>query len=53
MIFAFYSIYNFRELSRYGRDSAFPEKKDYIPNVNIEYVDESGRLMNTKEVSIT
>ncbi len=40
----------FRELSRYGRESYFPEKKDYNPNVNIEYVDDTGRLLNTKEV---
>ena len=41
-----------RELSRYDRDSAFPEKKEYRPNVRIEYVDDDGRLLNTKEVSI-
>ena len=38
-----------RELSRFDRDSSFPEKKGYVPNVNIEYVDDHGRVLNTKE----
>ncbi len=42
-------MYSFRELSRFGRESAFPEKKSYVPNVRIEYVDDSGRVLNTKE----
>ena len=40
-----------RDLSRYDRDASFPEKKGYKPNVKIEYVDDSGRLLNTKEVN--
>ena len=39
-----------RELSRYDRDASFPEKKGYKPVVKIEYVDDSGRLLNSKEV---
>lgn len=39
-----------RELSRYDRESAFPEKREYRPNVKIEYVDDDGRLLSTKEV---
>ncbi len=38
-----------RELSRFDRDSSFTEKKGYTPNVKIEYVDDSGRVLNTKE----
>ena len=41
-----------RELSRYDRESAFPEKREYRPNVKIEYVDEDGRLLSTKEVRV-
>ena len=29
---------------------AFAEKKDYVPEVNIEYVDDHGRLLTAKEV---
>ena len=29
---------------------AFVEKKDYVPEVNIEYVDDHGRLLTAKEV---
>eukprot|EP01136_Pigoraptor_vietnamica_P002452 Opistho-1_new@30456 len=32
-----------------GFGPAFSEKKEYKPNVVIEYVDESGRVMNPKE----
>ena len=39
-----------RELSRYERDQSFPEKKGYTPDVKLEYVDEKGRLLSTKEV---
>ena len=42
-----------RELSRYDRDSAFPEKKEYRPNVRIEYVDDDGRQLTTKEVRVS
>lgn len=41
-----------RELSKYVRDASFPEKKNYDPKVKIEYVDDSGRLLNTKEVRL-
>lgn len=34
----------------HGRDMAFVEKKDYVPEVNIEYVDDHGRLLTAKEV---
>ena len=36
-----------REFSRFTSD--FPEKKGYVPNVTIEYVDDHGRILNTKE----
>lgn len=39
-----------RELSRFDRDQSFPEKKGYNPDVKLEYVDEKGRLLSTKEV---
>lgn len=39
-----------RELSRYERDQSFPEKKGYTPDIKLEYVDEKGRLLTTKEV---
>jgi hypothetical protein len=39
-----------RELSRYERDQSFPEKKGYTPDVKLEYVDDKGRLLSTKEV---
>ena len=42
-----------RELSRFGRESSFVEKKGYTPDVHIEYVDDHGRLLNTKEVGIS
>ena len=41
-----------RELSRYDRESAFPEKREYRPNVKIEYVDDDGRILSTKEVRV-
>ena len=34
------------------RDMAFPEKKNYTPEVNIEYVDNLGRLLPPKEVLV-
>ena len=30
-----------------------PEKKNYVPNPKIEYVDDGGRVLNTKEVRHT
>lgn len=39
-----------RELSRYERDQSFPEKKGYTPHVKLEYVDDKGHLLSTKEV---
>lgn len=34
----------------YGSSSqSFQEKKDYVPNVKLEYVDDDGRKLNTKE----
>ena len=41
-----------RELSRYDRESTFPEKREYRPNVKIEYVDDDGRVLSTKEVRV-
>lgn len=41
----------YRELSRYDRDQSFPEKKGYNPDVKLEYVDEKGRVLTTKEVT--
>eukprot|EP00088_Acartia_fossae_P000368 TRINITY_DN10150_c0_g1_i1.p1 TRINITY_DN10150_c0_g1~~TRINITY_DN10150_c0_g1_i1.p1 ORF type:complete len:484 (+),score=167.13 TRINITY_DN10150_c0_g1_i1:217-1452(+) len=32
-----------------GPTTAFPEKRNYKPEVNLEYVDDSGRAMNKKE----
>ena len=34
------------------RDMPFTEKKDYIPQVRIEYVDNLGRALPPKEVPI-
>ena len=33
----------------YGSTSSFQEKKGYKPNVELTYMDETGRLMNQKE----
>ncbi|XP_019850472.1 PREDICTED: U4/U6.U5 tri-snRNP-associated protein 1-like [Amphimedon queenslandica] len=38
-----------RDKDTHGRDMAFVEKKDYVPEVNIEYVDDHGRLLTAKE----
>merc|ERR1719471_1874115 len=32
-----------------GPTTSFEEKKGYVPKVNLEYIDDSGRLLNTKE----
>ena len=37
----------------HGREMAFAEKSGYKPAVNIEYVDNMGRLLTPKEVSCT
>ena len=34
----------------HGREIPFAEKSDYTPDVNIEYVDNMGRLLTPKEV---
>ena len=43
-------IHTYRELSRYDREPSFPEKKGYVPDVKLEYVDDKGHLLTTKEV---
>ena len=32
-----------------GPTMPFQEKEGFVPNVNLEYIDDSGRLLNTKE----
>lgn len=32
-----------------GPTRSFPEKRDYIPNVEITYTDQKGRLLDEKE----
>merc|ERR1712027_116524 len=38
-----------RDRGSYGPTSSFTEKKDYKPTVNLEYIDDNGRAMNSKE----
>jgi U4/U6.U5 tri-snRNP-associated protein 1 len=38
-----------RDRDGHGREVAFCEKKGYVPEVNIEYVDDKGRLLTAKE----
>ena len=38
-----------RDRDRSGPTMAFQEKSGYVPNVQLEYVDDGGRLMNEKE----
>lgn len=40
-----------RDLS-HSRSASFPEKKDYNPLINIEYVDDKGRALTPKEVRL-
>ena len=38
-----------RDRDRGGPSTPFEERKGYVPNVKLEYVDDGGRLMNEKE----
>lgn len=38
-----------RDRDRGGPSMPFEERKSYVPNVKLEYVDDGGRLMNQKE----
>ena len=39
-----------RDRETYRSSSTFVEKKDYHPNVKVEYVDDFGRMLDPKEV---
>ena len=38
-----------RDRGSYGPTSSFSEKKGYKPTVNLEYIDDDGRAMSSKE----
>ena len=38
-----------RDRGSYGPTSSFSEKKNYKPTVNLEYIDDNGRAMSSKE----
>ena len=38
-----------RDRGSYGPTSSFSEKKGYKPTVNLEYIDDNGRAMSSKE----
>jgi len=42
-----------RDRDSYRPTSSFAEKKDYHPDVKVEYVDDFGRMLDPKEVCIS
>ena len=42
-----------RDVGRHRELQPFNEKREYSPNVSIEYVDDAGRLLSSKEVRVS